>query len=260
MLRRAAVAMIVPYRKHVATSMRPSLLVLPQCLQHVPLYVCAALHHPAFRVNVMPRAGASVPLPGSPCGAATRTGLVRGDDRAAHMARIERASCRELMRMLLPSLHPLDPLAEGVGDPRSSDDPHTVMLPPDTWTSSAKLSLDGVALLDDGDSLRLFVPPRVPQRTLRELFAVDSLAGLRVRGTPSSLHSSIPSPPYSCPRALLPFAHMPTCSSGPHWPLPRRPTPLRTSTASFKHCPGITTSPNPLCSSSAAKGMATTVR
>lgn len=138
------------YRSEITPTSSPTQLMLPESLKLFPLYVLAMLK------NVLFRSGTDV----------------RPDERTYWTMVVRTLPISLLIPFLYPRMFPLHNLPEGAGYAGEDD---VVVLPPTVNLASDKLDRTGAYLLEDGQTMFLWIGKAVSPLFLRDAFGVASL-------------------------------------------------------------------------------------
>ncbi|CAG5058624.1 unnamed protein product [Parnassius apollo] len=132
-----------------------SALYAPAALRLLPLYLLALLKRKAFRT-----------------GTSTRL-----DERVADMCALKSLPLPQLMRLVYPELYALHDLAEHAPRLEDEDDDPTPD-PPRLHLSAERISSNGAYLLDDGETMIIYVCCNVSVAFLSETFGVAAFSQL----------------------------------------------------------------------------------
>jgi len=145
------ISVLFSYRKYVATRSAAGQLILPESLKLVAVYVNTLLKSDALSVN-------------KKADGPTR---VRADQRAFALIQNLTASTSVLLGRLYPRLHVLYPIddAADASEKDSSKMDTNVVVPKSTWSSSEKLELDGVFLIQDAERIMIHFGDDVSRET-----------------------------------------------------------------------------------------------
>jgi len=140
------------YRTELATqsAASSSQLLLPESLKLFPLYVLGLVK------NIVLRAGTDV----------------RPDERSANIMALRIASVAHTLAFIYPRLFRVDSVASEVG---LTGPTGAVTLPPTLNLSSEKLDRSGVFLLEDGQTIYLWVGKTSSSEFIQQIFGVPSL-------------------------------------------------------------------------------------
>lgn len=127
-----------------------SALHAPMSLRLLPLYLLALLKTKAFRT-----------------GTSTRL-----DDRVSDMCSLKASPLQQLARRVYPELYPLHALAQHVTQHDPAPDPPRLQL------TAERISINGAYLLDDGESMIIYVCQGVSPAFLSETFGVTAFSQL----------------------------------------------------------------------------------
>ncbi|XP_075970231.1 protein transport protein Sec24AB [Anticarsia gemmatalis] len=134
---------------------RSAALHAPASLRLLPLYLLALLKRKAFRT-----------------GTSTRL-----DDRVADMCALKCSSLAQLMRAVYPALYCVAALAQHTPQPAADDD-DTAPDPPQLQLTAERINSNGAYLLDDGESMILYVCHAVSAAFLSDTFGVAAFSQL----------------------------------------------------------------------------------
>ncbi|CAK1603896.1 unnamed protein product [Parnassius mnemosyne] len=133
-----------------------SALYAPASLRLLPLYLLALLKRKAFRT-----------------GTSTRL-----DERVADMCALKSLPLSQLMRLVYPELYALHDLSEHASRPEEDDDDEPTPEPPRLHLSAERISSNGAYLLDDGETMIIYVCCNVSAAFLSETFGVAAFSQL----------------------------------------------------------------------------------
>lgn len=131
-----------------------SALHAPASLKLLPLYLLALLKRKAFRT-----------------GTSTRL-----DDRVADMCALKSLPLAQLLRGVYPDLYPIHNLREHTPPPEQEEE--IAPDPPRLQLSAERLSVTGAYLLDDSDTMIIYVGSNVSPAFLSETFGVTAFSQL----------------------------------------------------------------------------------
>ncbi|KAL1139045.1 hypothetical protein AAG570_009106 [Ranatra chinensis] len=144
--------MLSAYRLTQSSNPSSSLLA-PESLRLLPLYILALLKHVAFRI-----------------GQSTRL-----DDRVYAMCQMKTLPLQQLMQSIYPDLYPVHNILDY---PELSLGDETVVQPPRLHLSAERIDSQGVYLLDDGETLMIYVGHNITPALASALFNVPSFASI----------------------------------------------------------------------------------
>ncbi|XP_038210200.1 protein transport protein Sec24A [Zerene cesonia] len=127
-------------------------LFAPRALRLLPLYLLALLKTKALRT-----------------GTSTRL-----DERVAAMCELKCLPLAQLLRLVYPDLYPIHTLAQYV----QRDDDEQLPHPPRMQLTSERINLNGAYLLDDGETMMIYVCNAVSPAFLSEVFGVTAFSQL----------------------------------------------------------------------------------
>mmetsp|Transcript_500 Transcript_500/g.820 ORF Transcript_500/g.820 Transcript_500/m.820 type:complete len:637 (-) Transcript_500:129-2039(-) len=159
----SAVAPLVGYREKCASHSPPGQLILPEALKLLPFLLLSLLKSIIVRQNPPETANSGgVPDPGA-------------DERAFQHLAISSMPIESVMQYLHPKLYLLKDMDLTVGEPDPLSSAGDIKLPSIApRTSSEHLSAEGVALLDAGMQLYLYLGYAVPEGLVAELFGASA--------------------------------------------------------------------------------------
>jgi len=137
------------YRKNCASNPSPGQLILPESLKLLPLYCLGSLKHPAFRADRLPT-----------------------DERVYQQLRLLSLSTAQCAVSVYPRLFQIHTLSGPHGMPDHQGD---IVLPDLLSLTSDKVNSDGVYLVDNSESLYLWIGKLVNAHTLQELFGINQV-------------------------------------------------------------------------------------
>jgi len=147
----SCVQILYVYRKYCATNPAPGQLILPESLKLLPLYTLGLLKNRAFVGD---------------------TAIVKTDERYYYLHRLMTLSAAEMSTFVYPRLFSLHSLGANHGCIGSHGD---VSLPPTISLAAEKLDMAGVYLLDNGETMYMWIGKSAPRSFLQQVFNVSNL-------------------------------------------------------------------------------------
>ncbi|XP_018326944.1 protein transport protein Sec24A [Agrilus planipennis] len=144
-----AIDVLASYRLSLNVDNNSSGLLAPNCLKLLPLYISALLKHPAFRT-----------------GTATRL-----DDRIKAMCDMKSLPLYLLIQQIYPDLYPVHNLEEQ--EVTKNQEGEEVPQPLRLQLSARSLDSKGAYLMDQGDSMILYIGPSISIDFLASIFGVS---------------------------------------------------------------------------------------
>ncbi|XP_053603191.1 protein transport protein Sec24B isoform X2 [Plodia interpunctella] len=157
-LMNVAVDALSAYRlaQNLSAGAHSAALHAPASLRLLPLYLLALLKRKAFRT-----------------GTSTRL-----DDRVADMCDMKTLPLGALLRAVYPDLYPLHSLRDHVSAPQPGDDDCAAADPPRLHLSAERINATGAYLLDDGETMIIYICHAVSAAFLSDTFGVTAFSQL----------------------------------------------------------------------------------
>uniref|UniRef100_A0A7S0W6H9 Protein transport protein SEC24 n=1 Tax=Hemiselmis tepida TaxID=464990 RepID=A0A7S0W6H9_9CRYP len=147
----ACVQMLFVYRKFCATNPAPGQLILPESLKLLPLYTLAMMKSKVLTAD---------------------NAIVRTDERVYMMDRVLSLSCAETAVFAYPRMIPLHSLAPDHGVVMANGE---VAVPPAMSLSGEKLDPAGAFLVENGESMVLWIGTECPPSFIEQVFGIPGI-------------------------------------------------------------------------------------
>jgi len=148
----ACVQILYVYRKFCATNPAPGQLILPESLKLLPLYTLGLLKNKALTLD---------------------TAIVKTDERAYFRQRLLTLSAGETSTFVYPRLFGLHNMPPNAGYSNSSGE---ISLPPTMSLSAERLEAEGAYLVENGETMLMWLGKNLPKSFLQQVFDVHALA------------------------------------------------------------------------------------
>jgi len=147
----ACVQMLYIYRKFCATNPAPGQLILPESLKLLPLYTLAMMKSKVLTAD---------------------NGIVKTDERMYLMDRILSLSCADTTAFTYPRMIPLHSLGPEHGVVMANGE---VAVPGSVSLSCEKLEAQGAYLVENGESMVVWVGRECPQSFIEQVFGIPGI-------------------------------------------------------------------------------------
>jgi len=146
------VQILFVYRKFCATNPAPGQLILPESLKLLPLYTLGLLKNKTLTLD---------------------TAIVKSDERAYLRQRLLSLSAAQTSTFVYPRMFPLHAMPPSAGYANSNGE---ISMPPTMSLSAERLEPEGAYLLENGETMMIWLGRNVAKSFLQQVFDVHALA------------------------------------------------------------------------------------
>ncbi|KAJ1468177.1 hypothetical protein T484DRAFT_1856245, partial [Baffinella frigidus] len=173
------VQILYVYRKFCATNPAPGQLILPESLKLLPLYTLGLLKNKALTGDVAMVKTDERALTGD-------VAIVKTDERAHLIQRLLTLSASETASFVYPRMFPLHNLGANHGYYNQHGQ---VVMPPTISLSAEKLDPEGAYLMDNSETMFLWLGASCPRSFVEQLFGVQTLLENQLFGVQTLLEN-----------------------------------------------------------------------